>query len=134
MGKYDAMFKHITGYVNEVFLLEPQKPRGQAGQEDHDEGHRNELRPRCFYTGKHTGNKKEEEEGNGANDADHRIHAHDLFGDKQDGFGNGFDGRRDVPEKCRDLFDDDQHADRHQHAFDHRDGKKQRESPGIEDA
>jgi len=33
---------------------------------------------------------------------------------------------REVPEKCRDLFDDDQHADRHQHAFDHRDGKNAR--------
>ena len=31
MGKYDAMFKHIEGYMNEPFLLEPQDPRGQAG-------------------------------------------------------------------------------------------------------
>ena len=81
MGKDDAMFKQITGYVNEVFLLEPQKPRGQAGQAGHDEGHRNELRPRFLDTGQHTGQKKEKDEAPGANGADHWIHAHDLFGD-----------------------------------------------------
>ena len=51
MGKYDAMFKHIDGYLNEPFLLEPQEPRNQAGQNDHDEGHRDELRPRFLVYG-----------------------------------------------------------------------------------
>src|SRR6476660_7483693 len=134
MGKYNAMFKHIAGYVNEVFVLEPQEPGGQAGQADHDKGHRNKLRPRLFDTRQDTGNEKEEEEGHGANGADQWIQRHDLFGNRNNGFGNGFDGGDDDPEKGRDLFDDDQHADRHQHAFDHRDGKKQREPPGVEDA
>ncbi len=31
MGKYDAMFKNIEGYMNELFFLKTQDPRGQTG-------------------------------------------------------------------------------------------------------
>src|SRR5262245_21553521 len=133
MEEDNAMFKHVEGNLNEPSLLEPKKPGGQAGENNHDKGHRDELRPRALYSGKDAAKKKEEEECHGANGADQWIQAHDLFGDQNNGLGNGFDRRRDVPEKCRDLFHDDQHADRYQHAFDNRDRKKQRESPGIED-
>ena len=57
MGNGNAMFKHIEGYMNEVFLRELQEPRGHAGQDENEEGRRDERDPPFFSAGE----KKEEE-------------------------------------------------------------------------
>ena len=100
-----------------------QEPGGHAGQADErGRGAGMNCRPRSFLTG------YEIKRGGRRTTAPMAQIIGFIpmicSGTRKDGFGNGFDGRHNVPEKCRDLFDDDQHADRHQHAFDHRDGKK----------
>ena len=89
------------GYVRERRVVAEREawdaddPRGQASQDDHDHGHRDELRPRGLDARQNSAQKKEEEEGHGSYGTDQWIQHHDLFGNRRDGFGNGFDGRDD---------------------------------------